>query len=251
MAQETAGSGKDSPPVVLTHATGWLWRQRDKLVWGAIGIVLGVLGAAATWLFGFAKWAIDDRGVAEVVARLGKDTQFIASVAELVPLPPQTLPVGAVVGWPSLQPIPDGWVECNGKPFSAASTDRIANLLVASGSGANVSVSPPNYAGFFLRGFDPECVVDAQRRDLGAVQTESIGCIPLGLADYGYRLTASDLVIKTESMPPSQVLAEPPENHDNSKRLAASKRFALQDARQAGIETRPINRSIRWIVRVR
>jgi hypothetical protein len=230
------GKDETAPPIVH-GTTNWLWKNKDAFI---LAILAALLGALGTWFLSMARW-VQDAVAEKAASKLVEDPEFVARVGGLV----GRLPIGAVVGWPSMEPIPAGWLECDGVAFSAEKSASIVKVLGATGVGKHVSVMPPNYAGVFLRGFDKSKIVDKDDRRLGDVQQDSVGF------HEKYRLMASDIVLKTESMPKDWVLNEPPEAHTNSKRLAASR--ILESPRELArppVETRPVNRSIRWIIRV-
>lgn len=79
----------------------------------------------------------------------------LASVAE------NLIPVGIPMPWPGATP-PDGWIKCNGSPFSASDYPKLAQVFP--------SLRTPDLRGEFVRGWDDGRGIDSGRALLSTQQ---------------------------------------------------------------------------------
>ena len=132
-----------------------------------------------------------------------------------------SLPVGTVITWPSNSwpSDRDNWLECNGQSISSAVYPELVALI-----GSRV----PDYRGLFLRG------VGGNSAALGLLQEDEIKS-------------------HSHKIPRRMILPGEGLKHDSSLEEAGLEPYAVsgESSYTGGNETRPKNRAVRYLIRVR
>ena len=132
-----------------------------------------------------------------------------------------SIPVGTVITWPSSSwpPDADNWLECNGQSISSAVYPELVALI-----GSRV----PDYRGLFLRG------VGGNSAALGILQEDEIKS-------------------HSHKIPRRMILPGEGLKHDSSLEEAGLEPYAVsgESSYTGGNETRPKNRAVRYLIRVR
>lgn len=132
-----------------------------------------------------------------------------------------SIPVGTVITWPSNSwpSDRDNWLECNGQSISSAVYPELVALI-----GSRV----PDYRGLFLRG------VGGNSAALGILQEDEIKS-------------------HSHKIPRRMILPGEGLKHDSSLEEAGLEPYAVsgESSYTGGNETRPKNRAVRYLIRVR
>ena len=132
-----------------------------------------------------------------------------------------SIPVGTVITWPSNSwpSDRDNWLECNGQSISSAVYPELVALI-----GSRV----PDYRGLFLRG------VGGNSAALGLLQEDEIKS-------------------HSHKIPRRMILPGEGLKHDSSLEETGLEPYAVsgESSYTGGNETRPKNRAVRYLIRVR
>jgi hypothetical protein len=152
------------------------------------------------------------------------------------------VPIGSIIPWhksiPGVPPLPDGWVECNGQ------------VLEATGSPLHGQVIPDlNAAGRFLRGATESGILQddmmQNHRHLDSGHNHATY-----LSNYGYPDGCSDRTANYYWMESWRGTAVWKDTNTSYANLQGPSDYG-GNAPRIGNETRPVNMSVVWIIRVR
>lgn len=220
-----------------------LAHPRRNSAWNGLLFVM-LLGSLGANLTTYRPKDYDQGGLIERVVALEKEAS-------------QYAPVGVVMAWPSDGPLPSGaWRECDGTSVSVADVPdgrdftTLKKALSAYQSGTdNGRVKLPNFCGCFLRGAG-STKVRSIRTD-GTVTEVALAAA--AIATQQEFATGAPKNCVTDNQGFFGYLG----SHDNKKlESPEGNRFpAMPPLMNNGLrfdsETRPVNFSVRWIIRVR
>lgn len=157
-------------------------------------------------------------------------------------------PIGMITIWATADPIPDGWLECNGQSVNSVKYPEYVSKF-----GAAV----PDYRGFFLRGYGGKSAALGVAQDY-SVQTNGYNKIlfhdfGLGKIDYVKNIDYVNPTIPDNpafEMTPGSIST----TSESKQVVTSGSVLKMQDVgititSEAG-ETRPVNKAVRYIVKV-
>ncbi|HEX5051599.1 MAG TPA: tail fiber protein [Planctomycetota bacterium] len=205
----------------------WLSKGWEKYIIGVVVTCLAWIAASTLGLIARAVDAASQEGIANQVAR---QEGFREAVAQRLSL---TTPIGCVVAWPGAVPVPEGWAPCDGRAIDLAPGDRIAEVLGDTYGGAGPGkVRLPDFRGMFLRGVGGSAgPLGSPQQDAFQDHQHGVGVSPTegrdgGRAHWGGAANTTDLILSGHV-------------------------HADGGAVRASSETRPVNYSVHWIIRVK
>lgn len=189
------------------------------------------------------------------------DATYDPSAALVTPdVSSDCIPVGTVITWPVLTSPADAdrWLDCDGRQVQAADYPELVRVL--SGSASATSVTLPNYAGLFLRGFGAQTHtqqngtlngVTSTRHisgSLGAVQGDSMrnitGNLPIGNNVNSDSNKAISGAFTFSTPANAQGFAS---TDANNVRVSFNAALVVPTAS----ENRPVNTAVRYLIRAR
>ena len=152
-----------------------------------------------------------------------------------------SLPVGTVITWPSNSwpSDRDNWLECNGQSISSAVYPELAALV-----GATV----PDYRGYFLRG------VGGNSASLGEKQGDAIKHPTTESVLHFWKSFENCWATGVFSIPNQSEYDVTIKKSNSGHSFPRKLRFDLANAWESGytaVETRPVNRAVRYLIRAR
>ena len=152
-----------------------------------------------------------------------------------------SIPVGTVITWPSNSwpSDRDNWLECNGQSISSAVYPELAALV-----GATV----PDYRGYFLRG------VGGNSASLGEKQGDAIKHPTTESVLHFWKSFENCWATGVFSIPNQSEYDVTIKKSNSGHSFPRKLRFDLANAWESGytaIETRPVNRAVRYLIRAR
>ena len=152
-----------------------------------------------------------------------------------------SIPVGTVITWPSNSwpSDRDNWLECNGQSISSAVYPELAALV-----GATV----PDYRGYFLRG------VGGNSASLGEKQGDAIKHPTTESVLHFWKSFENCWATGVFSIPNQSEYDVTIKKSNSGHSFPRKLRFDLANAWESGytaVETRPVNRAVRYLIRAR
>lgn len=152
-----------------------------------------------------------------------------------------SIPVGTVIAWPSTSWPSDAnnWLECNGQAISSAVYPELVALV-----GSQV----PDYRGIFLRGYGSQVsthygTVTHSSSSLGALQGDAI-------RNMSGRVVANPARGGSNPTGPFYAHGEGWNNHTDTG-SSGTIWFDASRATPTAVEIRPVNRSVRYLIRAK
>lgn len=160
-------------------------------------------------------------------------------------------PVGTVVAWPGKTPPDDTWMICDGRALKSKDHRGLYETIGTQyGTGStepDMDFNIPNYQGYFLRGFDPKRAKDPGPREpsavVGSTQADAV-------AGFVY-INTPPLVLAEDDDMKFGIMPGMTYGTGNQRRVDTS--FPDKTHLNAGRrpETRPVNRAVLWIIKVK
>jgi len=152
-----------------------------------------------------------------------------------------SIPVGTVITWPSNSwpSDRDNWLECNGQSISSAVYPELVALV-----GATV----PDYRGYFLRG------VGGNSASLGEKQGDAIKHPTTESVLHFWKSFENCWATGVFSIPNQSEYDVTIKKSNSGHSFPRKLRFDLANAWESGytaVETRPVNRAVRYLIRAR
>lgn len=152
-----------------------------------------------------------------------------------------SIPVGTVITWPSNSwpSDRDNWLECNGQSISSAVYPELVALL-----GATV----PDYRGYFLRG------VGGNSASLGERQGDALKHPTTESVLHFWKSFENCWATGVFSIPNQSEYGVTIKESNSGHSFPRKLRFDLANAWESGytaVETRPVNRAVRYLIRAR
>ncbi len=189
---------------------------------------------------------------------------IIPEAAEVDAPPPVTTPIGGVVAFAGDTP-PSGWLLCDGRPLSRTGYPGLFTAIgTAHGTPDALTFNLPDYRGYFLRGADLNAGRDPDRggrtsmaaggRSGDAVGTVQSGAV--GSHNHGASAVMGGNPFSSTAIGNSEMrngFSTGGNFHDNGNAGVSRHPLPVTVSVQAagGGESRPLNASVNWIIRVR
>lgn len=191
--------------------------------------------------------------VNELGVKLTSDSKFMDRLAAEAGL--SSLPPGTIVAWPGSVP-GDAWHICNGEVVDDVSGKLRPILEQASISQPKDrgKVCLPDYQGYFLRGFDPEAKIDTEPRSLGDRQSDAFASHShhVKLGGGAHKHTGSIVAALSGGGGDNDADPNGAQNKSISFEVSGGEHEHEGDsAKSGGVETRPKNVSVNWIIKIR
>lgn len=198
-----------------------------------------------------------------LVAALRSDTAFVKATTGPKGQPGVVgpgAPIGSVVAWPtSVTRLPEGWLVCDGSLLRTDAYPELFKKLGYEYGGGGRNFKVPDYRGYFLRGLDsPEKGNQANRdpetdRGVGSIQKDEtrVGQLRVKKTNSLYLSQkapddASHLWLATEVL-----IGKPAPTHLERFPNSFSRDDEAVQALHSGVETRPINVAVNWLIRAK